>query len=190
MDTEIKIVPSKTSVKVGETFDIEVQVTPGLVIGGIAGLQMDIAFNPACMKIDSIAQGPFLGSQRFCSKGEIDNSAGTVKKIFGVVTTPGQGVTSPGSFLVITCQALKQGASNLVLSNVIVGNKEGLSVPFELSVTQVVVLSAYDLDGDGLVDTGDLGIAASQYGVAGSADFNGDGVVNILDIITLVQNFT
>jgi hypothetical protein len=186
--TEIKVTPSSSSVKQGQVFTVEVSVTPD---GEVAGLQMDFHFNPGVMQVQSVVQGPFLGQQTFFNAGVIDNTAGVVKPIYGVVTTPGQAITQPGVFLVITCKALAaSGTSGIVLDNVVVGNKEGVSVPFSLSVSQVVVLSSYDLDGNGSVNSADMEIAASQFGVAGSADFNEDMVVDVLDLIRIGQHFT
>jgi Ca2+-binding EF-hand superfamily protein len=59
-----------------------------------------------------------------------------------------------------------------------------------LSVSQVAVLSGYDLDSNGVVNVADLVLAAAQFGGPGTADFNADGVVNILDLILVVKNFT
>jgi hypothetical protein len=190
MATSIKVTPSKSSVKVAEVFTVSVEVTPdtGVVV---AGLQMDFGFNHAAMKVDSVVQGPFLGTQNVFSGGVIDNAAGTVKPIYGVVTTPGAGITAKGVFIIVTCAALKAGeTSAIALTNVIVGNKEGISCPFSLSVSQVAVLSGYDLDGNGTVNAADLALAAAQFGGTGTADFNTDGVVNILDLILVVKNFT
>jgi hypothetical protein len=190
MASSIKVTPSKSSVKVGEIFTVTVEVTPDTGVA-VAGLQMDVGFNPAAMKVVTVVQGPFLGTLNFFSAGVIDNVAGTVKPIYGVVTTPGVGISAKGVFLILTCTALKAGeTSALTLTNVIVGDLAGTSVPFSLSVSQVAVLSGYDLDGNGSVNAADLALAAAQFGGTGTADFNADGVVNILDLILVVKNFT
>jgi hypothetical protein len=190
MASGIKVTPSKSSVKVGEIFTVAVEVTPdtGVVVGG---LQMDVGFNPAAMKVDTLVQGPFLGTLNNFNAGVINNVAGTVKPVWGAVTTPGVGITAKGVFIILTCTALKAGeTSALALTNVIVGNIAGISCPFSLSVSQVAVLSGYDLDSNGVVNVADLTLAAAQFGGPGTADFNADGVVNILDLILVVKNFT
>lgn len=189
MTAQINVTPSKSSVKVGEAFTYAVEITPENGVE-IAGGQMDFDFNPAAMKVDSVVQGAFLGAQSFWNGGTIDNS-GRVKDIYGVVTTPGVGITTKGIFVILNCTALAAGkASSVTLSNVILGNKAGVSVPFALSVSQVVCSALWDLDGSGSVDATDLALAAAQFGLTGTADFNADGVVNILDLIVLVQNLT
>ncbi len=47
-----------------------------------------------------------------------------------------------------------------------------------------------DLNGDGTVDTADLGILIGQFGTAGpGADINGDGMVDTADLGILIGNF-
>jgi hypothetical protein len=188
MAAGIKVTPSKSSVKVGEIFTVAVEVTPDPTTP-VAGLQMDVGFNPAAMRVDTVEKGPFLVG--VFNPGVINNVAGTVKPIWGAVITPGVGITAKGVFITLTCTALKAGeTSALALTNVIVGNLAGISVPFALSVSQVAVLSGYDLDSNGVVNVADLTLASAQFGGTGTADFNADGVVNILDLILLVKNFT
>ncbi|MCB9838412.1 MAG: hypothetical protein H6813_03655 [Phycisphaeraceae bacterium] len=58
--------------------------------------------------------------------------------------------------------------------------------------TQVVLVYApcpEDLNGDGAVDTADLGILLGQFGGAGSADLNNDGVVDTADLGILLGAF-
>jgi uncharacterized protein (DUF2141 family) len=48
----------------------------------------------------------------------------------------------------------------------------------------------WDVNGDGAINSTDLGILLSGWGVAGAADFNGDGVVNSADLGVLLSNWT
>jgi hypothetical protein len=186
--TTIKVTPSKSPVKIGESFSVNVEITPDVVIGGG---QLNFGFNPAAMRVDSVVQGPFLGSESWWHGGTIDNVAGTVKDVYGVVLTPGQGISTKGIFVTFNCTALAAGKpSNLALTSVVMGNLEGVAVPFDLSVSQVAILSVYDLDSNGVVDVADLVLASNQFGLAGTADYNADGIVNVLDLIIEAQNFT
>ena len=50
----------------------------------------------------------------------------------------------------------------------------------------------FDINGDNIIDTADLGILIGQFGQAGmglSADLNGDGVVDTADLGQLIGSF-
>jgi hypothetical protein len=79
--------------------------------------------------------------------------------------------------------------------NVIVGSPAGQPVPLaSFSIIQIQVASLWDLNFDGKVDINDVKIVGGvfgQTGVAGwiPADINKDGIVNVLDLIVVGQNF-
>jgi hypothetical protein len=238
----------------GEQFTISINVQPN---NAIAGMQFDLSFNPDIVTVDSIAEGNLLtqhGAGTFFNAGEIDNATGTVTGVFGVIISPGQAVATAGTFAVITMTAgSARGSSPLTLSNVIIGDIEGNSIPLTvnngtISVNQPPVLhsignktvnegelltfvvSANDPDGDPLtysasgMPTGATFNPATKaftwtpsYRQAGSypgvyfivydnttndtegivitvnnvyqTDINGDGTVNILDIINITQHW-
>jgi streptogramin lyase len=64
---------------------------------------------------------------------------------------------------------------------------EGVNV---LTVPTGPDLSPADLNGDGVVDGLDLGSLLAQWGTASAADLNGDGVVNGLDLGMLLASWT
>jgi uncharacterized protein (DUF2141 family) len=67
-----------------------------------------------------------------------------------------------------------------------------LSIDNLTAVVQSVNLPG-DANGDGMVDVGDLGILAANYGLAGktwaNGDFNGDGKVDVGDLGILAANY-
>jgi hypothetical protein len=238
----------------GEQFTINISVEPN---NAIAGMQFNLSFNPAIVTVDSIAEGNLLskgGSSTFFSAGEIDNSAGTITGVFGAIINPGQTVATAGTFAVIILHARSAGGSSpLILSNVVIGDVEGNSVPVTLTNGTVIVnrppvlvsignktvdegklltftVSANDADGDSLTysasrtptganfnpttktftwtpsyrqagrysgvrftasdsyanDTEDIVITVNNVY---QTDTNGDGIVNILDIIDVAQHW-
>jgi hypothetical protein len=238
----------------GEQFTISINVEPN---NAVAGMQFDLSFNPDIVTVDNVTEGDLLnqgGADTYLEDGEIDNVAGTVTGVFGVIITPGQTVAAAGTFVVITMTAGSSGGSSLLtLSNVIIGDIDGNSIPVTvndgtISVNRPPVLasignkmvnegelltfavSANDPDGDSLtysasgMPTGAAFNPATKiftwtpsYHQAGSyssvhftvsdnntndtedivitvnnvyqTDINGDGIVNILDIISVAQHW-
>jgi hypothetical protein len=238
----------------GEQFTINVNVVPN---NAIAGMQFNLSYNPAIVTVNSIAEGNLLnqgGASTYFNAGQINNVAGTISGVFGAIISPGHTVTTTGTFAVITLTAGSTGGSSpLTLSNVVVGDIDGHSVPVTvnsgtISVNRPPVLagignktvnegqllsftvSATDPDGNPLTySASSLPSGASfnpttktftwtpSYRQAGSyssvrftvsdssandtedititvnnvyqTDVNGDGVVNVLDIISLAQHW-
>jgi hypothetical protein len=48
---------------------------------------------------------------------------------------------------------------------------------------------AGDLDGDGVVNGGDLSILLSDWGASGAGDIDGDGVIGAADLAILLSNW-
>jgi hypothetical protein len=131
--TTVSISTPTETIESGEQFSVSIVVVPGTAI---AGIQFDLHFDPSLVTVDDIKQGDLLeqnGASTFFSSGNIDNQAGIVEGAFGAITSPGQTVSTQGTFATITFTARKQSPScPLSLSNVIVGDMDGNSVPVSL----------------------------------------------------------
>ncbi len=82
-----------------------------------------------------------------------------------------------------------RGPITFSLTNVIGSDASGNAVAVTGGTATVTVTSPFDINGDGKVDSMDLGIVISQIlGVTPctTADFNGDGVCNVQDALLLV----
>ena len=63
----------------------------------------------------------------------MDNQAGKITGVFGAITTPGVAVSTPGTFAIVIFTARQQSEDRpLSLSNVVVGDKSGNTVPVSL----------------------------------------------------------
>lgn len=126
--TVVSVSPSTQSVDMGETFTVDIRIDPSVPI---AGAQFDLSFNPALVNADSVTEGDLLkqgGADTYFSSGKINNTAGTITKVFGV-PAPKQTVSSPGVFVTIHMTAKSvEGSSILNLSNVKVGDKDAKPV--------------------------------------------------------------
>ena len=124
----------------GEQFTVSIIVQPN---NSIAGAQFNLSFDPALVTASAVTEGNLLkqnGANTYFMSGTIDNSAGTISAVAGAITTPGQTVSTSGTFAVITFTAgSTKGTSAITLSNVIVGDVNGQPVPVTTSDGQVSV---------------------------------------------------
>jgi hypothetical protein len=114
-------------------------------------MQFTLSFNASLAAASLVQEGGLLkqgGASSFFNAGTIDNQAGTVKGVFGAITTPGATVSTSGTFATITFTAKTQsGTCPISLSNVIVGDVYGTSVPVSVvggtvTIDQPPVLNA------------------------------------------------
>jgi hypothetical protein len=238
----------------GEQFTVDIDVVPN---NAIAGMQFSLSFDASLVSADSIVEGDLLsqgGASTYFSPGQIDNGAGTITGVFGVIITPGQSVAAPGTLATITMTAVAGGTCPLTLSGVVVGDTNGQSIPVDLvngsvsinrppvlasignrtvdeGATLTFTISASDPDGgplaysasnlpsgasfepatrtfswtpdhsqagtypdvrftvsDGsLEDSEDITITVNN---TFNTDVNGDGLINVLDIISTAQHWS
>ncbi len=129
-ETIVSVSPSSQTVDAGGTFTIDIAVEPG---EAIAGVQFDLGFDPSLVTVSGVEEGNLLsqgGASTYFISGDIDNGAGTVTGVAGAIISPGQTVSTAGTFAVITLVAgTVDGTSSLELSNVVAGDINGNSVP-------------------------------------------------------------
>ena len=117
----------------GEQFIVSIDVEPNTTI---AGMQFDMSFDPSLVSADSVGEGGFLtqgGAGTWFNSGIIDNVSGTITGVYGAIVSPGEAVSTEGTFATITLTAKTGGANCLLtLSNVIAGDLKGNSVPVKV----------------------------------------------------------
>jgi len=184
----VRVQPITQEVVIGKQFTVELNVTPGVPI---AGMQSNILFNPAYIRIDSITFGNLFtqnGASEFSNAGVINNNAGTVVNIFSVILGPNN-VNRDGTFIRVTGTALAKGTSGINLTNIKIATPDGLSE--SLSYTNGTITVKYppwDVNEDGITNILDIQIVASHFGETspgGRWDVNGDGWVDVLDLVTI-----
>ena len=183
----VRVQPVTQEVVIGKQFTVELNVTPGVPI---AGMQSNILFNPAYIRIDSITFGNLFtqnGASEFSNAGVINNNTGTVVNIFSVILGPNN-VNRDGTFIRVTGTALAKGTSGINLTNIKIATPDGLSE--SLSYTNGTITVKYppwDVNEDGITNILDIQIVASHFGETspgGRWDVNGDGWVDVLDLVT------
>jgi hypothetical protein len=141
--TAVTVQPPTQNVGTGATFTVGIHVAPDTAI---AGVQFYLSFDPSLLTANSVVEGNLLsqgGASTYFSAGIINNTAGTITMVAGAIITPGQTVSSPGTFATISFTAkTSAGTSPLDLSSVIVGNIQGQAVAIAVTDGQVVVSGA------------------------------------------------
>jgi hypothetical protein len=134
----------------GAQFTISINVVPN---NAIAGMQFTFSYNPSIVTAVGVVEGNLLnqdGADTYFNAGQINNTAGTITGVFGAIITPGETVATTGTFAVITMTAgSTEGSCPLTLSNVIVGDIGGNSIPVTLTSGTVSVNRAPVLTGIG-----------------------------------------
>jgi hypothetical protein len=124
-DTVVSI-SGPATINPGEQFTVNILVEPAT---SISGMQFNLAFDSSLVSVDNVTEGNLLsqgGASTYFMTGTIDNVAGTVSSVAGVITTPGQTASIAGTFAVISLTAgIGGGTCPLTLSGVVVGDING-----------------------------------------------------------------
>jgi hypothetical protein len=127
----------------GEQFTIDIAVEPGTAI---AGMQFNLTFDSSLVTAGSVAEGNLLsqgGLLTYFNAGTLDNETGTISGVAGAIITPGQSVSTPGTFATITMTAgTEGGTSPLTLSGVVVGDINGHAVDITVESGEITINSA------------------------------------------------
>jgi len=150
-DTTVDISPASQTVSALQEFTVDVVVAPAVPIAGVA---LNLSFDPSLLTANSVVEGDLLkqkGALTFFLPGIIDNVAGNITGVAGVILDVGQTVSSPGTFARITFTAkTTEGTSPLDLSNVIVGDALGAPVAIVVTGGSVTIeISVVSLSGWG-----------------------------------------
>jgi hypothetical protein len=194
--TAVTIQPASQKVGIGDTFTMNISVSPDTAI---AGAQCSLSFNASVLKANIVTEGNLLtqgGASTYFAAGTINNVAGTITNVVGVITTNAS-VSSPGTFATVSFNATAAGNSTLHLSNVIVGNQGGGAVGTTLTDGSVTVCPDWDVNLDLLVNVNDMILVGNHWGESNVAaphwireDVNRDGYINVLDMILIGQHWT
>jgi Cohesin domain. len=141
--TYVTLEPSTQIVTSGDDFTVDVLINPDK---GIAGLQFDIEFDNSKIQVDKVSKGGFLdssGTPSFTNYGNIDNNAGIVSDIYGVVLGPSS-ILKSGSFASITMTAKEQATSTstICLKNVIISDSSGQPIDVFIKNTTLTINEA------------------------------------------------
>jgi hypothetical protein len=133
--TNVSVI-APVKVNPGQTFVVSVAVTPE---APMAGMQLDLSFDDSLITAIQVEEGDLLsqgGASTYFTSGTI--GTGVISGVSGVIIVPGQTVSATGTFATITFTATDiGGACVLTLSNVVVGDINGQSLPVNVINGQV-----------------------------------------------------
>ena len=148
----------------------------------VAGYQANLQFDNESLRYITSENGDYLADGAFFVPSIVNRN--TVQLLSTVLSGESNG---NGTLATLTFEVISQKASNLVFSQVILSDKEGNTFIPELQNGEVVEPTRIvgDVNGDGVVNIADLVLVANRIGKTGNtaADVNGDGVVNIADLV-------
>ena len=161
------------------------QLTLSLNIGGgenVAGYQATVQFDGTALRFVSGANGDYLPAGAFFVQPKVE---GNLVKL-NAASVAGES-SGDGTLATLTFEVVSVKTSTLALSDVLLTDSAGdASVPNieNAEITEPTGLKG-DVNGDGTVNIQDLVLVASNLGKTGqnAADVNGDGLVNIQDLV-------
>ena len=154
----------------------------------VAAYQATVQFDDSALRYISSAIGDFLPAGAFPLP--VDASGNTVT--LGAVSLAGES-NGDGTLATITFEVIAVKESTLTLSGVLLSDSAETASRPQVEDGQIVEQPQLieDVNGDGVVNILDLVRVASNLGKSGEngADVNGDGVVNILDLVLVAGAF-
>lgn len=119
----VEVVPSQSSVLVGEAATLDVTIEGFVGEVGVYAFQFDLDYDPAILAIELVEEGPLLAAGGFKTflPGEVDGEAGALTFVAG--TLLGReilDVPTGGTAATVHLRGLSPGTSAIDISNVVV----------------------------------------------------------------------
>ncbi len=173
---------SVASPAVGQRLEFSLNITGG---DAVAGYQATVRFDDTALRYVSGANGDYLPAGAFFVEPKVKGNLVQLNAVSLAGESNGDGTLATLTFEVIAVKA-----STLTLSDVLLTDSAGkISVPQvengDITKPSESERLTGDINGDGTVNIADLVLVASNLGETGQndADVNGDGTVNIADLV-------
>ncbi len=188
-----------TDLTIGDTFTLHLNVEN---IQKLSGWQADLVFNPDVLQVvpDSQVEGDFLittgtGDQTSplfpqFQPGTINNEEGKIENI--LVLNLSDTVSGKGTLYSVDFEVVGLGECLLTLEN-FEATTLRREIPVIAPILFINLTHDADVNGDGEVDIRDLILVAQSFGDEATsnpdADLNGDGYITVRDMIIVAQTF-
>ena len=192
--THVRITPYPVKAPaIGGQLTVNLSITEGQNVGGY---QATVEFDPTALRYVESANGDYLPTGAFFVPPVVLENRRWDRSTRENVSYPTitLGATSlagiangHGTLATITFEVLDLKESPLVLSDVILTDSAGEYLPHYLFAGLVIPsqIAPEDVNGDGVINILDLVKVAARFGQAaeGTVDVNRDGIVNIVDLV-------
>jgi hypothetical protein len=183
--TVIRIEPSEKTCYLGQPCYLDVVVDN---VTDLGAFEFTMDFDPGVLQLDSIQEGPFLGSTgRTTQCGRFDVGPGLVR--YGCASGGSQpGPTGSGVVAAVSFTSLAQGDSVISLDQTGMYDPLADPIPHSAQYGHVTVSACYgDVDGDGDVDIRDVALVFAHWPSPPLPydqryDMDSDGNIDIRDV--------
>ena len=165
------------------------QLTIRLKITGgrnVAAYEVGVNFDTSALRHVSSANGSYLPSGAFFAPPQVSGGRVTLT----AASVSGAAQSSSGTLASVTFSVVAVKKSTLRLTNVILSDSNAKVLAVRTRDGSVAEGGAkWDTNGDGQVNVLDLVLVARSLGTSNArADANGDGTVNVLDLVTVAKH--
>ena len=151
----------------------------------VFGYQATITFDKTALRYASSANGDYLSGNPYF-KATLDGNAVTLASTAFVGVSNGDGTLATLLFEVVSVKDSAITITDALLSDI---DGKGFIPHVENAEVTKPKIRKEDINGDGKVNILDLVLVASKFGESGTADVNGDGTVDILDLVLVAKAF-
>ena len=152
----------------------------------VAAYEVGVNFDTSALRYVSSTNGSYLPTGAFFAPPQVSGGKVTVR----ATSVSGAGGASSGTLASVTFRVVAVKKSTLRLTNVILADSNANTLTVRTRNGSVVEGGAkWDTNGDGKVNVLDLVLVAKSLGTSNArADTNGDGRVNVLDLVIVAQH--
>ena len=109
--TLLQVNPVSTTVSAGQMFSLDILCTPGQMI---KAFEFKLSYDPTLLQVTNVSEGTiFSGYTTFFNAGIINNTAGTIIDIYGLIVGNGT-VSDPGTLVSVSFTAQAASGSSLI----------------------------------------------------------------------------
>lgn len=183
----LTIAAGSAQAKAGETFTVDIKLA-SVPSTGVAGLDFGIKYDSSIFEVTSVTEGSVSKTsdkqiEGFSSNLETNVTAGKVSVLWatGQIKTSDSWIKSDGTLLTLNCKALKDGKSSV---EIVAGGRAGATT-VDAAVEGLKVVNPTVTAGT--VNVGIPVTTTPQPPKVLYGDVNGDGIVDLADLLVLSQ---